>query len=39
MAAEHIFGPEVGSLKGKTTQQASPIIRENRVPVPPTIIQ
>jgi hypothetical protein len=38
--AEHIFGPDVGSLKGKTVRQASDQVRSGGlVPIPATIME
>jgi hypothetical protein len=37
--AEDIFGPELGSLKGKTVQQASDQVRSGGlVPIPATVM-
>ncbi len=38
--AEDIFGPEVGSLKGKTVRTASEVVRSGGlVPIPATILE
>jgi hypothetical protein len=40
MNAEHIFGPDPGSLKGKTTRTASDQVRAGGlVPIPITILE
>jgi hypothetical protein len=37
--AEHIFGPDIGSIKGKTVRQASDQVRSGGlVPIPATIM-
>ena len=38
MAAEHIFGPDVGSLKGKTVRCRPHIVHPTVEPLPPQII-
>ena len=37
IAAEHIYGPEVGILKGKTVRGKSPEVKVNIEPIPPEI--
>jgi hypothetical protein len=38
MAAEDIFGPEVGCLKGKMARKKAPIVEENRYGIPASIL-
>lgn len=39
LAAEHIFGPDLGILKGKTTRQPAPVVDFTLIPVPENIMQ
>ena len=38
-AAEQIFGPDIGSLKGKMTQWNSPIIDSAITPIPASVLE
>ena len=38
-AAEHILGPDIGSLKGKTTRRNPPIVESPVTPVPTEILK
>ena len=37
--AEHIFGKDIGTLKGKSTRPKNPIVKKDLVEVPPEILQ
>jgi hypothetical protein len=39
MAAENIFGPDVGSLKGKTVRHTADAVRINNFPIPESILK
>jgi len=39
MAAENIFGPDVGSLKGKTVRQTPDAVRLSNFPIPESIFE
>jgi hypothetical protein len=39
LAAEDIFGPDLGSLKGKTVRQTPDIAEKNNIKIPPYIIE
>ena len=38
-AAEHIFGPDIGSLKGKATRRNPPIVESPVAPIPTNILK
>ena len=38
-AVEHIFGPDIGSLKGKTTRRNPPIVESPVTPIPTNILK
>jgi len=37
--AERVFGPDVGTLKGKTVRKKSPIVKNDLIEIPPEILE